>query len=197
MINCEPRNHQGKMLMIVDVSHSVCYNVVKVFSLNRIISLAERQAFAHCCELLQVWRKCFPCNLGKPKLYGKMFIFIILVLINICIGRCYANFRLIFAYVINMPLCYVTDILAYVYKEADVIAFDCMADVIAMFSSIEQMLSPYLVYVHQEADVIAFYDYIGRCYCHVFIYIALPNMHIKVVKADVVFLVEDGKSTFF
>ena len=39
--------------MVMDVSHSVCYNVVKVFSLNRIISLAERQAFAHCCELLQ------------------------------------------------------------------------------------------------------------------------------------------------
>ena len=32
-----------------------------------------------------------------------------------------------------------------------------MADVIAMFWSIEQMLSPYLVYVYQEADVIAFY----------------------------------------
>ena len=43
-----------------------------------------------------------------------------------------------------------------VYREADVIAFDCMADVIAKFSSIEQMLSPYLVYVYQEADVIAF-----------------------------------------
>ena len=82
-------------------------------------------------------------------------MFIILISIDICIGRCYANFRLIFAYVINMPLCYVTDILAYVYKEADVIAFDCMADVIAMFSSIEQMLSPYLVYVYQETDVIA------------------------------------------
>ena len=36
--------------MIVDVSHSVCYNVVKVFSLNRIISLAERPNF---CSLLQ------------------------------------------------------------------------------------------------------------------------------------------------
>ena len=116
-----------------------------------------------------------------------MFIFIILILIDICIGRCYANFRLIFAYIIiNMPLCYVTDTLAYVYKEAVVSAFDCMADVIAMFSSIEQMLSPYLVYVYQEADVIAFYDYIGRCYCHVFIYIALPNMHITVVEADVI-----------
>ena len=99
-------------ILIVDVSHSVCYNVVKVFSLNRIISLAERQAFTHCCELLQVWRKCFPCNLGRPKLYGKMFIFIILILIDICIGRCYANFRLIFAYIINMPLFYATDILA-------------------------------------------------------------------------------------
>ena len=64
-----------------------------------------------------------------------------------------------------MPLCYITDTLAYVYREADVIAFDCMADVIAMFSSMEQMLSPYLAYVYQEADVIAFYDYIGRCYC--------------------------------
>ena len=57
-----------------------------------------------------------------------MFIYIILILIDICIGRCYANFRLIFAYIINMPLCYVSDILTYVYKEADVIAFDCMAD---------------------------------------------------------------------
>ena len=28
--------------------------VVKVFSLNRTISLVERQAFTHCCELLQV-----------------------------------------------------------------------------------------------------------------------------------------------
>ena len=40
------------------------------------------------------------------------------------------------------------------------------------------------------------FDYIGRCFCHVFIYIALPNMHITVVEADVVCLVEDGKSTF-
>ena len=82
------------------------------------------------------------------------------------------------------------------YIVADVNAFDCMADVIAMFSSIEQILSPYLVYVYQEADVIAFYDYIGRYYCHVFIYIALPNMHNTVVEADVICLVEDGKSTF-
>ena len=93
--------------------------VVKVFSLNRINSLAERQAFAHCCELLQVWRKCFPCNLGKPKLYGKMFIFIILILIDICMGRCCANFRLIFAYFVDMPLCY------------------------GRWRTIEQMLSPY------------------------------------------------------
>ena len=50
----------------------------------------------------------------------------------------------------------VKPILAYVYQEADVIAFDCMADVVAMFSSIEQMLSPYLANVYQEADVIAF-----------------------------------------
>ena len=99
----------------------------------------------------------FSLQSGEAKLYGKMFIFIILILIDICIGRCYANFRLIFAYIIiNMPLCYVTDTLAYVYKEADVIAFDCMADVITMFSSIEQMLNPYLVYVYQKADVIAF-----------------------------------------
>ena len=37
----------------------------------------------------------------------------------------------------------------HMYIEADIIAFDCMADVIAMFSSIEQMLSPYLAYVYQ------------------------------------------------
>ena len=102
----------------------------------------------------------FSLQSRKAKLYGKMFIFIILILIDICIGRCHANFRLIFASIINMPLCYVIDILAYVYKEADVIAFGSMADVIAMFSSIEQMLSPYLVYVYQEADVIAMFSYI-------------------------------------
>ena len=85
-----------------------------------------------------------------------------------------------------MPLCYVTDTFAYVYREDDVIAIDCMADVIALFSSIEQMLTPYLAYVYQEADVIAFYDYISRCYCHVTIYIAIPNMHITVVEADVI-----------
>ena len=73
-----------------------------------------------------------------------MFIFIILILIDISTGRCYANFRLIFAF-LNMPLCYIANTLAYVYKEADVIEFDCMAGVIAMFSSTEQMLSPYLV----------------------------------------------------
>ena len=70
--------------------------------------------------------------------------------------------------------------------KADVIAFDCMADVSAMFSSIEQMLSPYLAYVYQEADVIAFCNYIGRCYCHVTMYNAILNMHITVVEADVI-----------
>ena len=111
-------------------------------------SLQSRKAKA-------VWENVYICNFD---------------IIDISTGRYYANFRLIFAF-INMSLCYVADTLAYVYKEADVIAFDCMADVIAMFSFIEQMLSPYLVYVYQQADVIAFYDYIGRCFCHVSIYI--------------------------
>ena len=77
-----------------------------------------------------------------------------------------------------MPLCYVSDTLAYVYGKADVIAFDCMADVIAMFSAIEQMLSPYLVYIYIYiyikrlmllpiviilADVIAMLPYILHC----------------------------------
>ena len=44
--------------------------------------------------------------------------------------------------------------------------------IIAKFSSKEQMLSPYLAYVFQKADVIAFSNYIGRCYCHVVMYIA-------------------------
>ena len=47
-----------------------------------------------------------------------------------------------------MPLCYVSDTLAYVYGKADVIAVDCMADVIVMFSAIEQMLSSYLAYIY-------------------------------------------------
>ena len=100
-----------------------------------------------------------------------MFIFIILIIIDICIGRCYANFGLMFGYFIDMPLYY------------------------GRWSTIEQMLNLYLAYVYQEADVIAF-NCNGRCYYHVFIYIALPNMPITVVEADVVCLVEDGKSTF-
>ena len=48
----------------------------------------------------------FSLQSRKAKLYGKMFIFIILIIIDICIGRCYANFRLIFAYFIDMPLCF-------------------------------------------------------------------------------------------
>ena len=63
----------------MDVSHFVWTNVVKVFSRNRINSLAERQAFAHCCELLQVWRKCFLYQSRKAKVYGKMLIFIIFI----------------------------------------------------------------------------------------------------------------------
>ena len=51
----------------MDVSHSVCYNVVKVFSLNRIFFLAETQAFAHCCELLLVWGKMFSLQYRKAK----------------------------------------------------------------------------------------------------------------------------------
>ena len=56
---------------VVLVNQNKIILVVKVFSLNRINSLTERQAFAHCCELPQVWRKCFPCNLGKPNCMGK------------------------------------------------------------------------------------------------------------------------------
>ena len=87
----------------MDVSHSAWNNKLNIFSNNRTNSLAKRQAFTHCCELPQVWRKCFPkqsrnakvygkmfniCNFAK--VYGKMFTFIILIMI-ISIGRCYAN----------------------------------------------------------------------------------------------------------
>ena len=63
-----------------------------------------------------------------------MFILAILILFGICIGRCYAN---IFAnvclnyYYYIMPLCYVSGT-RHMNIEADVIAFDCIADVIAM-----------------------------------------------------------------
>ena len=40
--------------MIMDVSHSVWNTMVYILSINRIISLAERQAFTHCCEFHQV-----------------------------------------------------------------------------------------------------------------------------------------------
>ena len=69
---------------------------VNIFSGNRTDSLAKRQAFAHCCELPQVSRKCFPKQTRNAKAYGKMFAFIILIMI-IGIGGCYANIRLMFA----------------------------------------------------------------------------------------------------
>ena len=50
------------------------------------------------------------------------------------------------------------------------------------------MLSPYKAKECQKAGVIAFYNYIGRCYCHVAMYIATTNMQITVVKADVIAL---------
>ena len=99
---------------------------------------------------------------SKAKLYGKIFISIILfydgifVLANVCqnmsihgqlICRWYLpTFLLIFLLICNM-LCFRHS--AYVVK-ADVIAFDYMADVIAIFSyvillHIGQMLGPYLL----------------------------------------------------
>ena len=56
------------------------------------------------------------------------------------------------------------------------------------------MLSLYLAYVYHVADVIAF-KCNGRCYCHVYIYIALTEYAYTVIKTDFVCLVEDGKST--
>ena len=63
---------------------------LNICSNNRTISLAKRQAFADCCELPQVWRKCFPKQSRNANIYGKMFTFIILIMI-ISIGRCYAK----------------------------------------------------------------------------------------------------------
>ena len=77
--------------MIVDVSHSDWNIEVNIFSNNRTNSLAKRQAFAHCCELPQVWRKCFPKQSRNAKVYGKMFTFIILIMI-ISSGRCYITY---------------------------------------------------------------------------------------------------------
>ena len=57
--------------MIVDVSHSVWNIEVNIFSNNRTNSLAKRQALAHCCELPQIWRKCFPKQSRNAKVYGK------------------------------------------------------------------------------------------------------------------------------
>ena len=62
--------------MIVDVSHSVWNNELNIFSNNRTNSLAKRQAFTHCCEPPQVWRKLFPRQSRNAKVYGKMFIFV-------------------------------------------------------------------------------------------------------------------------
>ena len=40
--------------------------VVNGFSITGLLIFRERQAFAHCCELPQVWRKCFPCKFDTP-----------------------------------------------------------------------------------------------------------------------------------
>ena len=51
--------------------------------------------------------KCFLCNAGRPKLYGKMFMFTILIFFGICIERCYVNFRLLLPCIIVI-LCHLT-----------------------------------------------------------------------------------------
>ena len=117
-------------------------------------------------------------------MYGKLFIFIILILIDISIGRCCANFRLIFAYIIIL-ICHYVMLQTHWHiwlERVMLLPLIVWQMLLPCFHLLEQMLSPYLAYVYQEADVIAFCDYIGRCYCQVTIYIAIPNMHITVVR---------------
>ena len=89
---------------------SILTSVVKVFSLNRIISLAERQAFAHCCELLQVWGKMFSLQSRKAKIVCEnVYICNFNIVWNLywqMLCQFFANVCLNYYYYI-MPLCYV------------------------------------------------------------------------------------------
>ena len=96
--------------MIVDVSHSIWNIEVNIFSNNRTNSLAKRQAFTHCCELPQVWRKCFPKQSRNAKVYGKMLTFIICQSVweNVYIYNFDNNFWYwqMFCQYIDMPIYY-------------------------------------------------------------------------------------------
>ena len=66
--------------------------------MNRIISLAGRQAFTHCCELPQVClEKCFPKQFRMPNVWENVCFYNLIMIKIICIGRCYANIRLMLA----------------------------------------------------------------------------------------------------
>ena len=122
-----PGKHTQKLIFNVTNQEG---SVVKVFSLNRIISLAERQAFAHCCELLQVWEKMFSLQYRKAKtVWENVYIYNFNIVWNLY-WQMLCQFYLPNLYY-DMSLCYVSDT-KHMNIEADVIAFDCMADVIAM-----------------------------------------------------------------
>ena len=80
-----------------------------IFSSNRIIDFEFRQAFAYCCELPPVWRKCFSCKfcniircMGKcfyPWIMGEWLMVLPLVVdvkttldCLFTLGRCYCLF---------------------------------------------------------------------------------------------------------
>ena len=94
-------------------------------------SLAGRQAFAHCCELPQVWEKMFSLQYRKAKtVWGNVYVYNFIIVRNFVLADvmpiCVIICQLWYA------ICHVSDTVHIVVK-ADVTAFDYMADVIAIF----------------------------------------------------------------
>ena len=114
-------------------SHSVWYNVVIIFSLNRIISSAGRQAFTHCCELPQVWEKMFSLKYRKAKtVWENVYVYNFIIVRNFVL----ADVMPIYIIICQLwyAICHVSDTV-HIIDKADVIAFGYMADVIAIFVS--------------------------------------------------------------
>ena len=109
------------------------YSVVKVFSLNRIIFLAETQAFTHCCELLLVLGKMFSLQYRKAKtVWENVYMYNFDIVWNLyrhMLCQLYVVFCQILLWYVIVS-CFRPN--AYGYWGWSYCLYDCMADVIAI-----------------------------------------------------------------
>ena len=157
-----------------DVSHSVWHHIYLIFSPNRTIFFAVRQAFARFCHgFFQVWGKCCSKQFPTQKVYQCWYTLIILfgyIDNDFVFGRCCAIFFwLIFPWQMLISR-YVWKILYHTL--ADVIAI-CMWDgnttlvvsyvwVFFIFCK-WQMLLPYFILVADGKTTYFYFSIYGWC----------------------------------